>query len=34
MTILILLGVSVFSGLVGLIIGYVLGRLEEMEGRK
>jgi hypothetical protein len=34
MTILILLASSIFVGLLVLIIGYVLGRLEEIEGRK
>jgi hypothetical protein len=37
MTILIVLVISIFVGLLGLIIGYTLGRLEkieEIEGRK
>ena len=34
MTILILLASSIFTGLLGLIIGYALGRLAEIEGRK
>ncbi len=35
MTILIVVLVSsIFAGLLGLIIGYTLGRLEEIEGRK
>ena len=34
MTILIVLVSSIFAGLLGLIIGYTLGRLEEIEGRK
>lgn len=34
MTILIVLVSSIFAGLVGLIVGYVLGKLEEIEGRK
>ena len=37
MTILIVFASSIFTGLLGLIIGYTLGRLEkieEIEGRK
>lgn len=34
MTILILLASSIFACLLGFIVGYTLGRLEKIEGRK